>query len=77
MLRPVKDDPGLKIPRVYGIPCECGKTHIGQTNRTIETRRKEHMRHLISISISILFNVPWIHSKATGRIDWGNQINQQ
>jgi hypothetical protein len=46
MLRPVKDDPGLKIPGVYGIPCECGKTYIGQTNRTIETRRKEHMRHL-------------------------------
>jgi hypothetical protein len=42
----VKDDPGLKIPGVYGIPCECGKTYIGQTNRTIETRRKEHMRHL-------------------------------
>jgi hypothetical protein len=42
----VKDDPGLKIPGVYGIPCECGKTYIGQTNRTIETRHKEHMRHL-------------------------------
>jgi hypothetical protein len=46
MLRPVKDDPGLKLLGVYGIPCECGKTYIGQTNRTIETRRKEHMRHL-------------------------------
>jgi 2,3-bisphosphoglycerate-independent phosphoglycerate mutase len=46
MLRPVKDDPGLKIPGVYGIPCECGKTYIGQTKRTIETRRKEHIRQL-------------------------------
>jgi predicted GIY-YIG superfamily endonuclease len=42
----VKDNPGLKIPGVYGIPCECGKMYIGQTNRTIETRRKEHMQHL-------------------------------
>jgi hypothetical protein len=46
MLRPVKDDPGLKIPGVYSIPCECGKTYIGQTKRTIKTRRKEHIRHL-------------------------------
>jgi hypothetical protein len=46
MLRSVNDDPGLKIPGEYGIPCECGKTYIGQTNRTIETGRNEHMRHL-------------------------------
>jgi hypothetical protein len=46
MLRPVKDDPGLKIPGVYGIPYECGKTYIGQTKRTIEKRRKEHIRQL-------------------------------
>jgi hypothetical protein len=46
MLRSAEEDPGLKIPGVYGIPCECGKTYIGQTNRTIETRCKEHMRHL-------------------------------
>jgi hypothetical protein len=39
-------DPGLKIPDVYDVPCECGKTYIGQTNRTIETRHKEHMQHL-------------------------------
>ena len=46
LLRPVKDDPGLQLPGVYNIPCECGKMYIGQTNRTIEARRKEHMRHL-------------------------------
>jgi hypothetical protein len=32
------------------LPCglfpKCGKTYIGQTNRIIETRCKEHMRHL-------------------------------
>jgi hypothetical protein len=42
----VKYDPGLKVPGVYDIPCECKKTYIGQTSRTIEARRKEHMRHL-------------------------------
>jgi hypothetical protein len=34
MLRPVKDDLGLKVPGVYRIPCECGK------------RCKEHIRHV-------------------------------
>jgi hypothetical protein len=41
MLRPVKDDAGLKIPGVYGIPCECGKTYIGQRKRTIKTMGTE------------------------------------
>jgi hypothetical protein len=45
LLRPVKDDPGLQVPGIYSIPCECGKTYVGHTNRTIEARRKEHMRH--------------------------------
>jgi hypothetical protein len=45
LLRPVKDDPGLQVPGVYCNPCECGKSYVGQTNRTIEARRKEHMRH--------------------------------
>jgi hypothetical protein len=46
ILRPVKDDTGLKIPSVYGIPRECGKTYIDQTIIIIETGRKDHMRHL-------------------------------
>jgi hypothetical protein len=46
LLRSVRDDPGLKEPGVYDIPYECSKTHVGQTNRTIEARHKEHMRHL-------------------------------
>ena len=43
LLRSVKDrvDPSLK-KGVYLIPCECGKTYIGETRRSIRTRVKEH-----------------------------------
>jgi hypothetical protein len=30
-LRPVIDDPGVRTPRVYSMPCECGQAYIGQT----------------------------------------------
>jgi hypothetical protein len=46
MLRPVKDDLGLKVPGVYRIPCECGDVYVGQTGRSVEARCKEHMRHI-------------------------------
>jgi hypothetical protein len=42
----VKDDLGLKTPGVYSVPCECGQVYIGQTDRSIETRIKEHQRHI-------------------------------
>jgi hypothetical protein len=45
-LRPVKDDLGLKTPGVYSIPCECGQVYIGQTGSPIDTRIKEHHRHI-------------------------------
>jgi hypothetical protein len=45
-VRPVKDDLGLRTPGVYSIPCECGRVYIGQTRRSIETRIKEHHRHI-------------------------------
>jgi hypothetical protein len=46
ILRFVKDDLGLNVPGVYRVPCECGKAHVGQTGRSIETRCKEHRRHI-------------------------------
>jgi hypothetical protein len=46
LLRTAKEDLGLKIPGVYRIPCECGKVYIGQTGRSIDTRCKEHIRHI-------------------------------
>jgi hypothetical protein len=46
MLGSVKDKLGLKVPGIYHIPCECSKVYVGQTGRTIETRCKEHMRHI-------------------------------
>ncbi|XP_071453466.1 uncharacterized protein [Hetaerina americana] len=42
----VRDPIGLKTPGVYQIPCECGEVYVGETGRTIETRLKEHKRHL-------------------------------
>jgi hypothetical protein len=45
-LRPMKDDLGLKTLGVYSIPCECGQVYIGQTGRSIDTRIKEHHRHI-------------------------------
>jgi hypothetical protein len=31
---------------VYRIPCECGKVYIGQTGCSVDTRLKEHQRHI-------------------------------
>jgi hypothetical protein len=46
LLRPVKDKLGLRTAGIYHIPCKCGKVYVGQTGRTIETRLKEHRRHV-------------------------------
>jgi hypothetical protein len=48
MLRPVKDDLGLKVPGMYWIPCECSRVYIGQTGRSTEARHKEHTRHVLN-----------------------------
>jgi hypothetical protein len=45
-LRPVKDKLGLRTPGVYRIPSECGMVYIGQTGRSVDTRLKEHQRHV-------------------------------
>jgi hypothetical protein len=45
-LRPVKDKLGLRTPGVYRIPRECGMVYIGQTGRSVDTRLKEHQRHV-------------------------------
>jgi hypothetical protein len=45
-LRPGKDDLGLKTPGVYSVSYECGQVYIGQTGRSIETRVKDHQRHI-------------------------------
>jgi hypothetical protein len=31
---------------IYEIPCECGKSYIGETGRKLETRLKEHKASL-------------------------------
>jgi hypothetical protein len=41
-----KDAPGLKIPGICRIPCECGKVYIGQSGRSIQLCIKERERHI-------------------------------
>jgi hypothetical protein len=45
-LRSVKDNLGLRTPGVYRIPSECDKVYTGQTGRSMNTRSKEHQRHM-------------------------------
>jgi predicted GIY-YIG superfamily endonuclease len=42
----VKDDMGPRTPGVYSMPCACIQVYIGQTGRSIETRIKQHNRHI-------------------------------
>ncbi|KAI5632081.1 hypothetical protein NE865_15196 [Phthorimaea operculella] len=43
-LRSPKDKEPLSGPGVYSIPCECGKSYIGETQRHVSTRITEHIR---------------------------------
>jgi hypothetical protein len=45
-LRPVKDHLGLRTPRVYRIPCDCGRVYIGQTGGSVDISLKEHQGHI-------------------------------
>lgn len=45
-LRSMKDPLGLSVLGVYKIPCICGVVYIGQTDRHIKTRRKDHQSYL-------------------------------
>jgi hypothetical protein len=45
-LRLIKDDLALKTPVVYGIAYKYGNIYVGQTGHLIETRIKEHYRHI-------------------------------
>jgi hypothetical protein len=46
LLLPVKDNIGLRTPGVYRILCECGKIYTGHTGPSVDTRMKEHQRHI-------------------------------
>jgi predicted GIY-YIG superfamily endonuclease len=37
-------DPQQMAQCVYSIPCECGRTYIGETGRPLAVHRREH-RH--------------------------------
>jgi hypothetical protein len=38
LLRPVKNDLGIKVPDTHCIPYECGKVYVRQMDSTIEMR---------------------------------------
>jgi hypothetical protein len=40
---------GLKVAGIYCVPCKYGKAHVEQTDIFIETRCKEHMRHILCV----------------------------
>ena len=46
MLRPIKDEQGLKTPGVYEVPCECVQVYLGQAGRTVSERISELERNL-------------------------------
>jgi hypothetical protein len=46
LLRPVKDQLGLRTPGGYRLPCECGRVYSGLTGRSVDIRLKEHQRHI-------------------------------
>lgn len=46
LLRSPKDRDHLNVPGVYKIPCDCGKSYVGETRRNITTRLTEHIRSI-------------------------------
>jgi hypothetical protein len=46
LVRPVGPDEGLRTLGIYRISCECGKVNIGQTGCSVDTRLKQHKRHI-------------------------------
>ncbi|XP_055858904.1 uncharacterized protein LOC129921196 [Episyrphus balteatus] len=42
-LKSPKDQFPLETPGVYAVPCSCGSSYVGQTQRSIATRLKEHI----------------------------------
>jgi predicted GIY-YIG superfamily endonuclease len=41
-----KTDPQQTAECVYGIPCECGRSYIGETGRPLAMRLREHRHNL-------------------------------
>ncbi|XP_013149673.1 PREDICTED: uncharacterized protein LOC106111990 [Papilio polytes] len=54
MLRSPKDRTPLDCPGVYEVPCECGKSFIGETGRNINTRVSEHIRYMRKLDSNTL-----------------------
>ena len=64
--------PMEKVGVVYSIPCECRRTYIGETGRSLKTRLLEHKR---AIKIGDPRNAISVHVHETRhRILWDNSI---
>ncbi|XP_045541880.1 uncharacterized protein LOC123723345 [Papilio machaon] len=46
LMRSPKDRDPLDSPGVYEIPCDCGKSYVGETGRNIKSRLSEHIRSM-------------------------------
>jgi hypothetical protein len=82
LLHPVKYNLGLTLA-VYSISCECGQVYIRHTDRSIETRIKQHHWHIqlgypdksavagcrFHHKHVIKFQDTWIPSTAPGNVD--------
>lgn len=84
MLRPIKDNLGLKASSIYRFPREWSKGYIGATGRTMETRCKKHIptrhtylgqpdelaqQHILWIKDIAKFHSSWRLDKAAGCIN--------
>ena len=55
---------------IYSIPCSCGRTYIGETGRSLQTRITEHKR---AVRIGDPKNAISVHANSTGHsIEWNN-----
>ena len=61
---------------VYKVDCDCGDTYIGETNRTLEVRLKEHKR---AVKTQLSNNGIAVHVNKTGHdIQWNSaQVIEQ
>jgi hypothetical protein len=67
LVRPDNDRPKTDV--IYKIPCECGKSYIGETGRTLETQFKEQKRN-VSKGAPIISKLTEHVSNTDHRILW-------
>ncbi|KAJ8940451.1 hypothetical protein NQ318_007152 [Aromia moschata] len=64
--------PRLLTKGVYELKCTCGKSYIGQTERSIQCRIKEHQRHTRLGNTDKSAIVEHVHTNENHKIDYEN-----